>query len=126
MRTRPLAVFRNLGDNSFEELLEAAGPGVAKAHRGRGCAFGDFDNDGEVDMLIINLNEDPSFCGTIFAETELDQGETRGSEVQSKCDRASGSGPIWPENAGSDRFGSHPASILRTIPACISASGTIL
>jgi hypothetical protein len=99
MRTRPLAVFRNLGDNSFEELLEAAGPGVAKAHRGRGCAFGDFDNDGEVDMLIINLNEDPSFCGTIFAETELDQGETRGSEVQSKCDRGSGSGPLWQENA---------------------------
>jgi hypothetical protein len=55
------AVFRNLGNNSFEELLEAAGPGVAKAHRGRGCAFGDFDNDGEVDMLMINLNENPSF-----------------------------------------------------------------
>jgi hypothetical protein len=56
----PRVVFRNLGNNSFEELVEAAGPGVAEAHCSRGCAFGDFDNDGDVDMLIINLNENPS------------------------------------------------------------------
>ncbi len=56
----PRAVFRNLGNNSFEELFEAAGPGVAEAHCSRGCAFGDFDNDGDVDILIINLNENPT------------------------------------------------------------------
>jgi enediyne biosynthesis protein E4 len=56
----PSAVFRNLGNNSFEELVEAAGPGVAEAHCSRGCAFGDFDNDGDLDILIINLNEPPS------------------------------------------------------------------
>lgn len=56
----PRAVFRNLGKGVFEELIEAAGPGVAAAHRSRGCAFGDFDNDGDVDMLIVNLNEPPS------------------------------------------------------------------
>src|SRR5271169_5265960 len=56
----PRAVFRNLGNNTFEELVEAAGPGVAEAHCSRGCAFGDFDNDGDIDMLIINLNENPS------------------------------------------------------------------
>lgn len=56
----PRAVFRNLGNNSFEELVEAAGPGVAEAHCSRGCAFGDFDNDGDIDMLVINLNENPS------------------------------------------------------------------
>ena len=26
----------------------------------RGCAFGDFDNDGDMDILIVNLNEPPS------------------------------------------------------------------
>src|ERR1700675_424931 len=56
----PRAVFRTLGNNAFEELVEAAGPGVAEAHCSRGCAFGDFDNDGDIDMLIINLNENPS------------------------------------------------------------------
>jgi hypothetical protein len=29
-------------------------------HCSRGCAFGDFDNDGDVDMLIVNLYEPPS------------------------------------------------------------------
>ena len=56
----PRAVFRNLGNRTFEELQEEAGPGVAAAHCSRGCAFGDFDNDGDVDVLIVNLNEPPS------------------------------------------------------------------
>jgi len=29
-------------------------------HSSRGCAFGDFDNDGDVDILIVNMNEPPS------------------------------------------------------------------
>jgi len=53
-------VFRNLGNGRFEELIPEAGPGVAAAHCSRGCAFGDFDNDGDVDILIVNLNEPPS------------------------------------------------------------------
>jgi hypothetical protein len=56
----PRVVFRNLRNGTFEELGGAAGPGVAEAHCSRGCAFGDFDNDGDVDILIINLNEAPS------------------------------------------------------------------
>jgi enediyne biosynthesis protein E4 len=56
----PRSVFRNLGNGTFEELVEQAGPGVAEAHCSRGCAFGDFDNDGDVDILIVNLNEPPS------------------------------------------------------------------
>jgi hypothetical protein len=56
----PRAVFRNLGNGTFEELMEEAGPAIAEAHCSRGCAFGDFDNDGDVDVLIVNLNEPPS------------------------------------------------------------------
>jgi hypothetical protein len=56
----PRVVFRNLGNRSFEELIEEAGPGVAAAHCSRGCAFGDFDNDGDIDILIVNLSEAPS------------------------------------------------------------------
>jgi enediyne biosynthesis protein E4 len=56
----PRAVFRNLGNQTFDELFDAAGPGVTAAHCSRGCAFGDFDNDGDLDILVINLNEPPS------------------------------------------------------------------
>jgi hypothetical protein len=56
----PRLVFRNLGNGRFEELIDEAGPGVAAVHSSRGCAFGDFDNDGDVDVLVANMNEPPS------------------------------------------------------------------
>jgi len=56
----PRVLFRNLGNGKFEELLEEGGPGVVATHCSRGCAYGDFDNDGDLDLLIVNLNEPPS------------------------------------------------------------------
>jgi hypothetical protein len=56
----PRLVFRNQGDGTFVELGEEAGPGVSARHTSRGCAFGDFDNDGDLDILIMNRNEPPS------------------------------------------------------------------
>jgi enediyne biosynthesis protein E4 len=56
----PRVIFRNLGNGKFEELIDTAGPAIADPHCSRGCAFGDFDNDGDLDILIVNLNEPPS------------------------------------------------------------------
>jgi len=56
----PRFVFRNLGNGKFEELIEEAGPGFAAQHCSRGSAYGDFDNDGDVDIVVVNLNEPPS------------------------------------------------------------------
>jgi hypothetical protein len=56
----PNVLFRNLGGGKFEELLTEAGPALAEAHSSRGVAFGDFDNDGDLDILIVNQNEPPS------------------------------------------------------------------
>jgi hypothetical protein len=33
-------------------LIDAAGEAISGRHCSRGCAFGDFDNDGDVDILI--------------------------------------------------------------------------
>lgn len=56
----PRIVFRNLRNGRFEELLDQAGAGIAAPHASRGAAFGDFDNDGDIDVLVMNLNEPPS------------------------------------------------------------------
>ena len=53
-------LFRNLGNGTFEELETQGGEGISAAHSSRGCAFGDFDNDGDIDVLIVNMNEPPS------------------------------------------------------------------
>jgi len=59
-RRGPRLVFRNLGNGTFQELDEEKIPALASRHVSRGCAFGDFDNDGDLDIVIMNQNEPPS------------------------------------------------------------------
>ncbi len=53
-------VYRNLGNGRFKDVSREMGPGVAAKFSSRGCAFGDFDNDGDVDVLVLNMNDYPS------------------------------------------------------------------
>jgi enediyne biosynthesis protein E4 len=48
-------LFRNTGGR-FEETSAVAGPAFARAEIGRGAAFGDVDNDGDVDVVVTNNN----------------------------------------------------------------------
>jgi hypothetical protein len=56
----PRQLFRNLGNGRFEDISAQSGPGLTTPHSSRGCAFGDFDNDGDIDVLVMNMNEPPS------------------------------------------------------------------
>jgi len=56
----PRIFFRNKGDGTFDDLSASSGPGLTIPRSSRGAAFGDFDNDGDVDVLVMNMNEPPS------------------------------------------------------------------
>ncbi len=56
----PRVVFRNVDGARFEDVTASSGPALSAAHSSRGAAFGDFDNDGDVDVLVMNMNEPPS------------------------------------------------------------------
>jgi hypothetical protein len=56
----PRILLRNLGAGVFENLSDRSGTAITDLHSSRGCAFGDFDNDGKVDVAIMNMSEPPS------------------------------------------------------------------
>jgi hypothetical protein len=56
----PRVLYRNLGNGRFEDVSARAGAAILEENLGRGCAFGDFDNDGDVDVIINNLDGPPT------------------------------------------------------------------
>ena len=57
---QPNVVYRNLGDGRFEDVTDMAGPGLQQKRSSRGAAYGDIDNDGDIDALIVNMGEPPT------------------------------------------------------------------
>jgi hypothetical protein len=53
-------LYWNLGNGNFREITEEIGGGLLIEKSSRGAAFGDFDNDGDIDVLVINLNDRPT------------------------------------------------------------------
>jgi hypothetical protein len=50
---------RNDGGRSYRDVAKNAGPYFAAKHVGRGAAFADFDNDGDMDVVVVNLGDEP-------------------------------------------------------------------
>jgi hypothetical protein len=54
---QPNALFRNLGNGRFENVTPQAGSALQSAAAHRGCAFGDLNNDGRIDVVVSAIGE---------------------------------------------------------------------
>ncbi len=52
-------LMRNNGHGQFVDVADQSGGYFRQKYVGRGAAYGDFDNDGDVDLLVVNLNDTP-------------------------------------------------------------------
>lgn len=53
-------LYRNLGNGTFEDVTKLSGPGLELERSARGVAFGDLDNDGDLDIVVNNQNDLPT------------------------------------------------------------------
>jgi hypothetical protein len=56
---QPHTLYLNRGDGTFLDASALAGPDLMRPALGRGVAFADFDNDGDVDIAVANMNGSP-------------------------------------------------------------------
>jgi hypothetical protein len=52
-------LYENIGGGRFRDVSAESGPGFRIQHVGRGAAIGDFDNDGDLDIVVANCGERP-------------------------------------------------------------------
>ena len=57
---RERAVLYRNQEGKFSDVSETSGAGIREAHAARGAAFGDYDNDGQVEVVVNNQNEAPT------------------------------------------------------------------
>jgi enediyne biosynthesis protein E4 len=80
----PRLVYKNLGNGRFKDVSSEMGPGITAHYSSRGAAFGDYDNDGGMDMLILNMNELPSLLHNVGGDK---QNWIKLKLVGTKCNR---------------------------------------
>lgn len=57
---QPMQLFRNLRDGTFEDISATSGLAQIPLACRRGAAFGDINNDGNIDIVTLNVGEPPT------------------------------------------------------------------
>jgi hypothetical protein len=97
-------LYHNQADGTFADVSRQSGPGILEKHASRGAAFGDYDNDGRIEILINNQNEPP----TLLKQTAPVQGDW----IILRLEGATGEqAPAEPASAGSHQKKSNRAAI---------------
>jgi hypothetical protein len=78
-------LYRNLRNGQFEEVTAQGGPGITTPAPGRGCAFGDYDNDGVVDVVVNCINSLPQL---LRCESTTDRNWIKIRTVGTKSNRS--------------------------------------
>ena len=56
---QPKVLYHNLGNGRFADVSRLGGEAIVRSLAARGAAFGDFDNDGDIDILVNPINDLP-------------------------------------------------------------------
>jgi len=113
---RPL-VFRNLGNGRFENVTDSLGKAFSVPRVARGAAYGDFDNDGTLDLLV-STNDGPA---VLFRNTGATGHSLRIQLVGAKSNR-DGLGSVVRVSAGRDA----QSQMLRSGSSYLSSSEHVL
>ena len=93
---------RNDGNGHFVDVARRSGDYFQKKFVGRGAAWGDFDNDGDVDLLVVNLDDSPRLLRNDGGDAKpLADGRRQAARRQDGRDRRPGHG--YGRRAGPDR-----------------------
>ena len=78
-------LYQNLRNGHFADVSFQAGPGISEPSPSRGAAFGDFDNDGYIDVVVNTVNDVPQL---LRCDTKLDNNWIKIRTIGTKSNRS--------------------------------------